>query len=184
MPEVLRRRPRTASLSGVDIAKMRADTFEAEVGEGDDLVTAAGVVVAVLPGIATAGLDSQHPEVGVLPGDGDLDTKDGEGAVSADIHIETDCFLAEDAGVGGNHPEAGGFTGVEREHVHSGKPHTHTKPKWGGIGKNSFFFFFQISETYTTIIMKCKFAPHSLPCLFPRFSGPPKLGFIKDITLY
>ena len=141
MPEVLRRRPRTASLSGVDIAKMRADTFEAEVGEGDDLVTAAGVVVAVLPGIATAGLDSQNPEVGVLPGDGDLDTKDGEGAVSADIHIETDCFQAEDAGVGGNHPEAEGFTGVLNSHKQSGYPHVHTKLCRGGIG-NFFFLLF------------------------------------------
>ena len=139
---MLLRRPRTSSLPGVAV------TFEAEVGEGDDLVTAAEVVVAFLrPGIATAGLDSPHPDVGVLTGDGDLDTRGGEGAVSAGIHIETDGFLAEDVGVGGNHPEAGGFTGVEREHVHSGKPHTHTKPKWGGIGKNSFFFFFQISET-------------------------------------
>jgi hypothetical protein len=100
---------------------MRADTFEAEVGEGDDLVTAAEVVVAVLrPGIATAGLDSKHPAVAALPGDGDLDIRGGEGAVSADIHIETDGFLAEDAGVGGNHSVAGDFTGVENSHKQSG----------------------------------------------------------------
>jgi hypothetical protein len=85
-----------------------------------DLVTAAEVVVAVGLGIATAGLDSQHPDVGVLPGDGDLDTMGGEGAVSADIHIETDGFLAEDAGVGVNHSVAGDFTGVENSHKQSG----------------------------------------------------------------
>ena len=135
-------------LVGEDIHGVVHSTHQVGDLEIWDLVTAAEVFVAVGLGIATAGLDSQHPDVGVLPGDGDLDTRGGEGAVSADIHIETDDFLAEDAGVGGNHPEAaGGFTGVEREHVHSGKPHTHTKPKWGGIGKNSFFFFFQISET-------------------------------------
>jgi hypothetical protein len=99
---------------------MRDDTIEAEVGEGGDLETAAEVVVAVRTGIATAGLDSKHPAVAALPGDGDLDIRGGEGAVSADIHIETDDFLAEDAGVGGNHPEAGGFTGVENSHKQSG----------------------------------------------------------------
>ena len=112
---MLLRRPRTPSLPGVSV------TFEAEVGEGDNLVTAGEVVVAVRPGIATAGLDIQHPGVGVLPGDGDLDTRVGEGVVSAaGIHMDTDGFLHEAAGVGGSHPVAGVFTGVENSHKQSG----------------------------------------------------------------
>ena len=58
------------------------------------------------------------------------------GGVVVSIDMET-------AGAG---DDAGLFTGVEREQVHSGKPHTNTKLKWGGIGKYSFFFFYQISE--------------------------------------
>jgi hypothetical protein len=115
IPVMLLRRSRTPSLPGV------AFTFEAEVGEGDDLVTAGEVVVAVHPGIATVGLDSQHPDVGVLPGDGDLDTRGGEGVVSAaGIHMDTDGFLLESAGVGGSHAVAGVFTGVENSHKQSG----------------------------------------------------------------
>ena len=115
-------RPRTPSLSGVAITKVRDDTFEAEVGEGGDLVTAVEVVVAVHPGIATAGLGSKHPDVAVLPGEGDLDISGGEGVVSAaGIHMDTDGFLLEAAGVGGSHP-AGDLAGVGAEitHVQSG----------------------------------------------------------------
>ena len=68
----------------------------------------------------------------------------GGGEVSTGIHMATAGFLADDAGVGGNHPVAGGFTGVETSHTHSGKPHLQTKLGWGGgIGKflSSFFFF-------------------------------------------
>ena len=121
IPVVLLRRPRIPSLSGVAITKVVEDTFEAELGEGDDLVAAAEVVVlvAVHPGIATAGLGSEHPGVEVLPGD--LDISGGEGLVSAaGIHMDTDGFLHEAAGVGGSHPVAGVLTGVENSHKQSG----------------------------------------------------------------
>ena len=78
--------------------------------------------------------------VGAVADGGGLAMRGGEAVVSADIHIETAGFLADDAGVGGNHPVGGGFTGVENSHRQSGYPHVHTKLGWGGIGKNSFFF--------------------------------------------
>ena len=92
--------------------------------DGDD-----NVAVGVHPGIVTAGAEA-------------LDMSGGETVVSAEIHIDTAGFLADDAGVGGNHSVVGGFTGVETSHTHSGRPQEHTKLDWGGIGNflSSFFF--------------------------------------------
>ena len=71
----------------------------------------------------------------------------GGGEVSTGIHMATAGFLADDAGVGGDHPVAGVFTGVETLHTQSGKPHVHAKLKWGGIWQfSSFLLFFSISE--------------------------------------
>ena len=56
------------------------------------------------------------------------------GEISAGIHMATAGFLADDAGVGGSHPVAVFFTGVETSHTQSGKPHAHAKLRWGGIG--------------------------------------------------
>ena len=56
-----------------------------------------------------------------------LDMSGGGAVMSAEIHIDTAGFLADDAGVGGNHPVAGDFTGVETSHTHNGRPHVQTK---------------------------------------------------------
>ena len=74
------------------------------------------------PGIVTVGLDISHPDAADLPGveGGDLDISDDKAVVSAEIHIDTAGFLAEDASVGGNHSEAGDFIGVEILHRQSG----------------------------------------------------------------
>ena len=91
----------------------------------DRLGPGAEDIAAVDPGIATAGLiaagnGSKHagsadPSLG-----GVLGVSGGEAVVSAGIHIKTAGFLTDDAGVGGNHPVAGGFIGVETPHTHSG----------------------------------------------------------------
>ena len=105
-----------------------------------------GDVVAVHPGIVTAGVGGIHAVADDFPG---VEIWNpvlvytvaivavrvaGEGDVSAGIHIATAGFLADDAGVGGVHPVPGVFTGVETPHTQSGNPHVHTKLEWGGIG--------------------------------------------------